>query len=508
MKRYARPIAISGGESEVVDLLSGNYSARRVDTRHIVSMAAYDYEETELSLPELMRFSDFIATDYDVKNKSDVLLQASEAGVKLHLSLPMDSSGDEVFRSARAIKAFSISATNTVDNQQIKDAGYFVFGNMEYDSGDHIFTEGANIVVIGALPEMTLEESEAIVAATPSTVGRVIVSTPMDYPSKVLPQAMALNADALLVDYNSRNLEIYPKLYLGERLLGVNADGNDVVFTTDIGTVRTDLNGNKWIVENHLATIVGHGIDGTGNITYLTADSPEKIVAPGNIPYPYSNDVELQRYVKFFTDGGDIILRYFVSADSDTIVYQATRDIVDPLPEWTVWRTNDNSLAFKLTNIAGAEVSAFENAIAEVRMALIQRFPVEDVHGTCYTSFVGKNYFPPIPMNDVYGNLVVQAANENELMFSSVPAFLVTDDGVAIFVGNQGKENLWTPLDEWGLLLDLKRHTGEHLARYQNRLQDIFKHPVGSTRQGLIAAAIRELQPFNGPTETSFTTIE
>ena len=52
--------------------------------------------------------------------------------------------------------------------------------------------------------------------------------------------------------------------------------------------------------------------------------------------------------------------------------------------------------------------------------------------------------------------------------------------------------NRWTPLDDLGALLGLRREPGEELRDFKDKIMDIFVHPGGVTHEGIVNDLARE----------------
>jgi hypothetical protein len=490
--------------SEPIDLLYANYSARRIDTRPILDSGRMIWNSfTGITLPILMKYRDIMISNPVAAENLDMLKQAVEAGVRVHM---MHESGtiDQAIADALAVGCYSVIAGASGDITLIAAAGLRV---ASYPGLAVVVQPDVAFVQLSGID--TYADATLMVSQLGNTTPIVLGIAVAHQDSASWARAMLVNCNTIMTQSAETDVQA-PKLYLGQTMLGVDNLGASIKFKTDIGYVETNTLGSFWRVTNTLAGIIEHGISVTEDVEifYITSDFPVDFEDKANIPYPYTNDVELKRYVMLFTTGatyGDLLIE--VSDDSDHIIYQTTRNMVNPLPEWMDWRINEESLGFGLTNIVGAYISEFENAVAQTRMAMIQRFPVDDVNGFGVVSWVGENYYPPQPLLNDNGYPYVQCSNINELMFSSVPAFYLMDDGHAVFVNTTYGQNLWTPLDEWGLLLDLHRHPEEGLRRFRARLLDVFQHPVGASREGMKYAIIRELSPY-GISDDTFQTIE
>lgn len=493
MRRFAKALPITTGAGlparwaalgvsymgTTIDLFEPNYTCRRLDDRPLIAPLG-DFRAHVPEAGELLLYRDALVTD---ATDDALVTEAAAAGVLIHVT-PSGTLADAI-AYATTVGATSVHCQNADDCAVVRVAGL----SSAADSADDLEPD---VTLVDTTDIDLYAEAETIVSLCSSSWRVLAIGSNSDV--SAYARAMAINADAVVCT-------AVPKIYMGEKLEGFVVDNTTWVFATDLGTVYTDAAGASWRVRNELTTCVDHGLTAPAALTVYaaTADTAAELdITAGECTYdpvPYTNNLTLKRYVRFFASAsGTCTLNYQLADDSDTISYRITQSMVDKLPEWMIWRTNGDSLAWKMTNIAGAALSEFDNAIEQTKWAMLQNFPAADVCGIGYASYVGTGYYPAAT---TVSATYAQAATINEFMLAAFPCYMLIDDQMVynVTLANTEQMNLWTPLDEWGLLLDCERHSGETLARFRDRLLDVFAHDVAGTVAGLAAALRRELDP-------------
>lgn len=301
-----------------------------------------------------------------------------------------------------------------------------------------------------------------------------------------------------------------PPIFMG---LDVNEiDFSDTItVSTDTGTAFFDSAGVvPMSFRNELVSIMEHDAGGDSAISYRTSDDSSDI---DTFEYlPYANNADLKRYVQFSMEAaGNTWIEVTLTDDGDTIDFIETDRMVDQLPLWMAWREK-GSTGYSMTNIVGRYANELFGAAG-----ILSNYHLTDLddrlNGVALVLSVSVGYVPKIgDVSIVDGNSLPLAADSDELIKSRVPSFyvengklyIVRSDGFNIQfsddIGIEGLEeglyvNLWTAFDEWGLVLNLSRHTGESLSRFRDRLLDVFTSGFGSNKSGAQAAAERELSP-------------
>ena len=156
----------------------------------------------------------------------------------------------------------------------------------------------------------------------------------------------------------------------------------------------------------------------------------------------------------------------------------------------------DSSIDIRTNNVIDFDIDYWNG--------LCQVFYNEDIaSGTFEINSIG---YPMVPTELVYNSYPYPICqDENQFIHSKVPAILMlNEEDQYIVCKNLGTypNNVWTPLDEWGLLLSTPRHDGENLTRYRLRLMDVFEHYIGSDQEGMERGLFRELCPTGMDTDT------
>ena len=172
--------------------------------------------------------------------------------------------------------------------------------------------------------------------------------------------------------------------------------------------------------------------------------------------------------------------------------------------------------AWIITNEVMALSKELKDCALDIRMNNVVDFPTDYYNGLCSVYYdndistqtfeIYSNGLPVIKDELIYESLPIAIAeDESQFIHSLIPAVLpIQEEYQYIVCNNLGlyPNNVWTPLDEWGLLLSTPRHNGEDLARYRLRLLDVFNHHIGSNQEGMEYGIFRELCPTGMDTNT------
>lgn len=206
-----------------------------------------------------------------------------------------------------------------------------------------------------------------------------------------------------------------------------------------------------------------------------------------------------------------------------------TQRFLDALPHWFEMRQGSNSVGARFLNVAGLEFDELALALSEAEDALyLQKAPTDGLD-VLYKLLIPV-HLDAKQITKVFSDYhVLHRATSIELFDKDSddkkmdllkehhPYFLDEEKNI-LYVRQAydafddfpyGKltyildgetytqplslHHVWNFLDEFGLLLSCPRLTGETNKKYKERLLDVFKHPSGSNKMGLLNGIGREL---------------
>lgn len=301
------------------------------------------------------------------------------------------------------------------------------------------------------------------------------------------------------------------RIYMGEKVNSIDFLADGYTFVTDIGTIDVHVPITRVTVRNELTSVSSHLAGGSDTLKIRTA--PTEAAVADTEYVTYANDLVLDRYVQMRSDdtSDTVEITVTLNDDGDRIAYDQTYRMVDQLPQWMVWRTK-GSTGFSMTNIAARYIDEIYNADGVVGRYFLQELD-DTINGDALVLDVDLDWTPTFgDVTDDHGQLPM-AADTDELLRSQYPCYYVSDGRLYVVRYNEinlylsestGAEgvadtipvqNLWTHFDEWGLMVGLRRHTGESITRFMIRILDVFASGFGSHLAGIKAAAARELSP-------------
>jgi hypothetical protein len=512
--------------SDVIDTFTYNYSVKRDDSYTLVQrykdLTGVDLSSVAVNTAGRCKYVTIRDTLLDNTDYDATVLAAlstiATTGTEVYVEPTHYSLADTISlasnNSLTGIIATSSGQVTTIRAAGLKAVSYgyggFVVDVCIYDTA----SVTTNATAVSAMASITSSGAAVVIAREEYAGTR--------FDDAMYVKAMAIGADGFGYDESNDQMDISdyviaPKVFMGttqvpadngtpfsEEIADFNVSTDYWVFPTDIGKVLTDSTGSFFLVRNELGRVVEHGLTSVETLSVETSNDVNELDDNITVPIEYSNEIELDRYVRFSCMASDEtpILHITISPDADTINQSATYDIVDPLPGWMAWKTDTGSIAWKFTNAIGAVIDDLVDQASSVALSSVQAFPVTEVNGFGLKYWVGESYYPdPIEWSDEDAVIAAQASDIRELMLSSEPAYAIMGEWIISVNGADdsglfGEEtNLWTPLDEWGLLLGLHRHDGETLTRFRARILDIGLSPANATESGLENALFRELMP-------------
>ena len=167
------------------------------------------------------------------------------------------------------------------------------------------------------------------------------------------------------------------------------------------------------------------------------------------------------------------------------------------------------STAWLISNALIGITNLMKASTVELQLSHIVDFPIDYWNGLCDITedlMISQSKFnitssgiPQILDGMIYNKLPIPIAQDDaQFVHSKVVSILNVEEDFQYLTCRllpAYPYNIWTPLDEWGLILDTPRHDGEGLLRYKARLEDVFNHKIGSDIEGTTYGILRELSP-------------
>lgn len=206
-----------------------------------------------------------------------------------------------------------------------------------------------------------------------------------------------------------------------------------------------------------------------------------------------------------------------------------TQRFLDALPHWFDMRQDVNSIGAQFLNVAGLAYDELSLALSEAEDALYLSETSVDGLDILYKTLIPV-HLDAKRLTSVYSNdytlTRAMSIKEFKSAFIDEPErvpqerhlYFLDDEKNILYVqfpydatrqkpygkitylldGGSYEQDLmlhhvWNFLDEFGLLLCCPRLTEETNARYKERLLDVFKHPAGANKTGLLNGISREL---------------
>lgn len=206
-----------------------------------------------------------------------------------------------------------------------------------------------------------------------------------------------------------------------------------------------------------------------------------------------------------------------------------TQRFLDTLPHWFEMRQDINSVGARFLNVAGLAFDELSLALSEAEDALyLSQTPIDGLdvlykilipihldakqissvfsHYHTLTRITSIEAFKEVPTDGLTNSLQPHHPyfldEEKNILYVRHP-YDVAEDCLygrisytineEVYQQDLMLHHVWNFLDEFGLLLCCPRLTEETNARYKERLLDVFKHPAGANKMGLLNGIGREL---------------
>jgi hypothetical protein len=469
MRRFSRTVVVTD-QPTTIDLLQHNGTCRRAGA-DVALGAGLNIPAGTTSIDQaLLEKARYIVVDKqalagEVKEALDNVIASGSATVMVNFLAPSEAVPYGYLRlhTANVVNPVSIPAGT---------------GAILFTSGFESVTESQLLAWLTALAGQNI----------------VVGASNSQHENKRTMFGLAVGAD-FLVDTGSSTVSLTTQidLFVGTKAQNVSIDDTSVVVKTESHTVKYDRTTHELIAYGDIASIVSHELACDRDVLLSTATTIDSLA--NQEPVSYSTDLHLERYVSLSSSSpASARISYEVSDEAD-LVHRTRTDIIDDqLPEWMKWRDSDSNGA-RIVDSFIMELSQLAGAIDESRYEPVT-MPIHLMNGVANELHIGLDaYVDPTALMLTH---IVQANSTEELIYAPVPAYLYSD-GYLVLVRNDDRGetiNLWTPMDEWGSIYGLRRHVGETLERFRDRILSRLAYERGTHTEAFISEVTNRLAPL------------
>ncbi|CDQ41793.1 hypothetical protein [Virgibacillus salexigens] len=196
-----------------------------------------------------------------------------------------------------------------------------------------------------------------------------------------------------------------------------------------------------------------------------------------------------------------------------------TQSLANEYPQWTRIRKSKESIGQQFLNFFGIHLEEVEDWLnwideqkhlvsAETKMLdwiYTYSLPKINQNDDIRIFYQKDNKTYLLPILESIHEFFYNDANEGGIIdyrerkfycqdsYDQIRGIVKNKDGVSEFKATPKPYHIWNTLDEFGLLLNLKRNYLETNTAFKNRLLDVFRYPANTSKDGLSSGIAREL---------------